>query len=252
MGLAGTDVAREAAGMVLTDDNFASIVAGIEEGRAVFDNIRKFLTYILTSNVQEIVPYLAFVLFPIPLALPIILILAVDLGTDMLPALALGAERPEPEVMQRPPRRSKDRLLTWPLLFRAYLFLGVLEAVAAMSVFFFVLIQGGWTYGRDVSGLLYQQATMACLLTIVVMEVVNIFACRSPRKSAFAFGLRENKLILWGIAVELLLVLLIAYTPFGNMVFGTGAVGWQVWGLAICFGMGMLIIEEVRKWLLRR
>ena len=252
MGLVGTDVAREAADMVLTDDNFASIVAGIEEGRAVFDNIRKFLTYILTSNVPEIVPYLAFVLFQIPLALPIILILAVDLGTDMLPALALGAERPEPEVMQRPPRRSKDRLLTWPLLFRAYLFLGVLEAVAAMSVFFFVLIQGGWTYGRDVSGPLYRQATMACLLTIVITQVVNVFACRSPRKSALACGLRENKLILWGIALELLLVLLIAYTPFGNMVFGTAAVGWQVWGVAICFGMGMLIIEEVRKWLLDR
>ena len=252
MGLAGTDVAREAADMVLTDNNFASIVAGIEEGRAVFNNIRKFLTYILTSNVPEIVPYLAFVLFQIPLALPIILILAVDLGTDMLPALALGAEKPEPEVMQRPPRRSKDRLLTWPLLFRAYLFLGVLEAIAAMSVFFFVLIQGGWRYGRDVTGALYGQATMACLLTIVITQVVNVFACRSPRKSTFAFGLGENKLILLGIAFELLLVLLIAYTPFGNMVFGTGAVGWQVWGLAACFGVGMLSLEEVRKWLLHR
>ena len=97
MGVTGTDVAREAADMVLTDDNFASIVAAVEEGRAVFDNIRKFLTYILTSNVPELIPYLAFVLFRIPLPLTIIQILAVDLGTDMLPALALGARAAAPD-----------------------------------------------------------------------------------------------------------------------------------------------------------
>jgi sodium/potassium-transporting ATPase subunit alpha len=96
MGINGTDVAKAAADLILLDDNFASIVAAIEEGRAVFDNIRKFLTYILSSNVPEIVPYLAFVLFRIPLPLTIIQILAVDLGTDMLPALALGAETTRP------------------------------------------------------------------------------------------------------------------------------------------------------------
>ena len=107
MGIAGTDVAKEAADMILLDDNFASIVAAIEEGRAVFENIRKFLTYILTSNIPELVPYLAFVLFRIPLPLTIIQILAVDLGTDMLPALALGAEKPDPGAMQRPPTRAQ-------------------------------------------------------------------------------------------------------------------------------------------------
>ena len=133
MGISGTDVAKEAADMILLDDNFASIVAAIEEGRAVFDNIRKFLTYILTSNIPELVPYLAFVLFRIPLPLTIIQILAVDLGTDMLPALALGAERPDPGVMQPPPRARAERLLSWALLARAYLFLGVLEAAGAMA-----------------------------------------------------------------------------------------------------------------------
>ena len=112
MGLSGTDVAKEAADMILLDDNFASIVSAIEEGRAVFDNLRKFLTYILSSNIPELVPYLAFVLFRIPLPLTIIQILAVDLGTDMLPALALGAEKPDPEVMRRPPRARNERLLS--------------------------------------------------------------------------------------------------------------------------------------------
>ncbi len=122
MGRSGTDVAREAADVVLLDDNFGSIVAAIEEGRAVFTNIRNFLTYILTSNVPELIPYLAFVVFRIPLPLTIIQILAVDLGTDMLPALGLGAEKPAPDIMQAPPRSRTDRLLNWPLLARAYLF----------------------------------------------------------------------------------------------------------------------------------
>ncbi len=111
MGISGTDVAKESADIILLDDHFASIVAAIEEGRAVYDNLRKFLTYILTSNIPELVPYLAFVLFRIPLPLTIIQILAVDLGTDMLPALALGAEKPDPDTMRRPPRPRGERLL---------------------------------------------------------------------------------------------------------------------------------------------
>jgi sodium/potassium-transporting ATPase subunit alpha len=147
MGVTGSDVARETADMVLTDDNFASIVAAIEEGRGVFENIRKFLTYILSSNIPELIPYLAFVLFRIPLPLTVIQILAVDLGTDMLPALALGAELPSALVMQRPPRARGQRLLDVGLLARAYGFLGVLEAAAAMAAFFYVLVCGGWSYG---------------------------------------------------------------------------------------------------------
>ena len=197
MGIAGTDVAKEAADLILLDDNFASIVAAIEEGRAVFENIRKFLTYILSSNIPELVPYLAFVLFRIPLPLTIIQILAVDLGTDMLPALALGAEKPDPGVMHRPPRARNERLLSWGLLARAYLFLGVLEAAAAMAVFFFVLDAAGWQYGDAASteaDPLYLQATSACLATIVVMQMMNVFLCRHPLKSSLSFGLFGNPL----------------------------------------------------------
>jgi sodium/potassium-transporting ATPase subunit alpha len=127
MGITGTDVAREAADMVLTDDNFASIVAAIEEGRAVYDNVRKFVTYIFASNIPEIVPFIAFVLFRVPLPLTVMQILAVDPGTDLLPALALGAETPEPDVMRRPPRSRRERLLNLPTLLRAYGWLGMIE-----------------------------------------------------------------------------------------------------------------------------
>jgi sodium/potassium-transporting ATPase subunit alpha len=198
MGVVGTDVAREAADMVLLDDNFASIVAAVEEGRAVFDNIRKFLAYILTSNIPEAVPYLAFVLARIPLPLTIVQILAVDLGTDMLPALALGAEAPAPDIMRRPPRPRSERLLNAALLVRAYLWLGMLEACAALAAYFFVLDAGGWRYGEALAAHepLSLQATTACLAAIVLMQVVNVFLCRDPVRPAFSFGLAANPLIL--------------------------------------------------------
>jgi P-type E1-E2 ATPase len=120
MGLNGTDVAREAADIVLTDDNFATIVVAIEQGRSIYQNIRKFMTYILASNVPEIVPFLGMVAIKIPPALTILQILAVDLGTDMVPALALGAESPEPGIMARPPRPRNESLLNGALLLRAY------------------------------------------------------------------------------------------------------------------------------------
>ena len=150
MGIAGTDVAKEAADMVLLDDNFASIVNAVEEGRAVFENIRKFLTYILAHNVAELVPVSRVSRcsrFRLPLT-PI-QILAIDMGTDSLTALGLGVERPDPQVMARPPRPQNERLLNWPLALRAYLFLGLIEAAAAMAAFFFVLYGGGLDIRRE-------------------------------------------------------------------------------------------------------
>jgi magnesium-transporting ATPase (P-type) len=254
MGISGTDVAKEAADIVLLDDHFATIVAAIEEGRAVYDNVRKFLTYILTSNIPEIVPYLAFVLFRIPLPLTIIQILAVDLGTDMLPALALGAEKPDPDVMRRPPRPRSERLLNGGLLLRAYLFLGPLEAVAGMAAFFFVLQGSGWQYGTAL-GLhdhLYLQATTACLSAIIAMQVVNVFLCRHPTLTAFRRSHRFNRLIVYGIAFELMLLLLIVYTPWGNALFGTAPLEAGVWLFIVPFGLGMLLAEEARKAIVRR
>jgi len=138
MGMSGTDVAREAAGIVLIDDNFATIVSAIEQGRAVYQNIRKFMTYILSSNVPQIVPFLAMVVFKIPPTLTILQILAIDLGIDMLPALALGAELPEARIMQQPPRPKNKPLLDRGLLLRAYLFICMIEAIAGMAGFFLV------------------------------------------------------------------------------------------------------------------
>jgi sodium/potassium-transporting ATPase subunit alpha len=254
MSVTGTDVAREAADMVLTDDNFASIVAAVEEGRAVFDNIRKFLTYVLTSNVPELVPYLIFFLFKVPPALTVIQILGVDLGTNMLPALALGAEKPASDVMSRPPRSRKDRLLPWWLLIRVYFCLGLMESVTAMSAFFFVLISAGWHYGQELGRLdpLYLQATTACFAGVVLTQAVNVFLCRSDRASTFSFGLLENPWILWGVGVELLLLLGIVYTPWGHAILESAPIPGRVWLFIVPFMVAMLAIEEIRKWVVRR
>ncbi|MCU0766920.1 MAG: cation-transporting P-type ATPase [Gammaproteobacteria bacterium] len=254
MGRSGTDVAKAAADIVLLDDNFASIVAAVEEGRAVFQNIRKFLTYILTSNVPELVPYLAFVLLRIPLPLTVMQILAVDLGTDLLPALGLGAERPHAAVMRVPPRPRGERLLNGRLAVRAYLFLGPLQALAAMAAFFFVLDAGGWRYGEALGRTdpLYLSATTATLVAIVVMQGVNVFLCRSARSSVWETGVLGNRLILWGVAAELALIGAIVYTPWGNAAFGTAPLGVEVWLFVLPFAAAMLCAEETRKALVRR
>jgi sodium/potassium-transporting ATPase subunit alpha len=254
MGKSGTDVAREAADIVLLDDHFATIVNAIEEGRAVYENIRKFLTYILTSNIPEIVPYLAFVLFRIPLPLTVIQILAVDLGTDILPALALGAEKPHRDVMRRPPRARSERLLSWPLLARAYLFLGPLEACAAMAAFFHVLQQGGWQGGMPLGAhdALYLQATTACLAAIVLAQMVNVFVCRHPLLPAWHYPLSENRLLLIALVIEATLLLLIVYTPPGHLLFGTAPLPIDAWLFALPFALLLGVAEEGRKWLIRR
>jgi magnesium-transporting ATPase (P-type) len=249
MGITGTDVAREAADVVLLDDNFASIVAAIEEGRGVFDNIRKFITYVLTSNVAELTPYLAFVLLRVPLPLTIIQVLAVDLGTDMLPGLGLGAERPESNVMARAPRSAQDRIIDRGLLIRAYLVFGAVEAAAGMTAYAFVLLQGGWTWGMSLaaSSLLYRQATTACLTAIVVTQVANVFACRSETLAArFDAGL-SNPVLLGGVIVEIILITLIDYTSIGQLVFGTAAISWGPWLVALPFAAGLVAIDALAK-----
>ncbi|MCU0537537.1 MAG: cation-transporting P-type ATPase [Hydrococcus sp. Prado102] len=262
MGMSGTDVAREAADIVLLDDNFATIVSAIEQGRAVYQNIRKFITYILTSNVPELVPFLAMVFLKIPPALVIMQILAIDLGTDMVPALALGAEKPEVGTMQQSPRQKSKPLLDRSLLLRAYGFLGAIEAASGMAGFFLVW----WSYGYGLADLqaitpailsrtadastmvIYQQAMTATLATIVATQVGNVFACRSERVSIFRLGFFSNRLIWWGIAVEWILILAIIYLPPLAAVFATEPlVTWQ-WLILLAYPPLLLAADELRKF----
>jgi len=235
--------------MILLDDNFATIVSAIEEGRTVYDNIRKFSTYILASNVPEIVPFLAYGLAGWPLALTVPLVLAVDLGTDMIPALGLGTERPHSDVMEFPPRKRHERMLNCSLLLRAYLFLGLIEATVAMGGFFLYLYSQGWSWGHhlDWSSPLYKQATTVTLAAIVFVQVANVFACRSDHLSASRIGWSTNSLILWGIVTELAILAFITYTPVGNGIFGASPLPLWIFGPLALGGLGLFLAEEARK-----
>ncbi len=249
MGIAGTDVAKEIADMILLDDNFATIVNAIEEGRTVYENIRKFTAYVLSSNVPEVVPYLGYGFIGMPLALTIPQVLAVDLGTDMVPALGLGTERPHDDVMDLPPRPRTERLLSLPLLLRAYLFLGVIESVVAMGGFFLYLFANGWKWGAPLnwSSPLYREATTVTFAGIVLAQVANVFACRSHRLPVYRLGWFTNPLILWGITIELTILMLITYTPIGNEIFGTSPLPVWIFGPLALGALAFLVAEGSRK-----
>jgi len=247
-------VAKEAAEMVLVDDNFASIVAAIEEGRAVFENIKKFITYIFAHLVPEAIPFIFYVLLKIPVPITVMQILSIDLGTETLPALALGIEKPEPGIMELPPRPRKKGVIDKIVLFRGYLVLGLLNSAAVLAAYYFVLLQGGWRPGMQLepndttfTNPLHLKAITTLYFGIVVMQIANIFACRSEKYSTFKIGFFDNKLILWGIVFELAFASLIIYTPFLQKIFSTTAIGWQEWVILFGFMIVIFFLEELRK-----
>ncbi|MBI1735379.1 MAG: cation-transporting P-type ATPase [Candidatus Rokubacteria bacterium] len=254
MGRRGTEVAREAAEIVLTDDNFASIVAAVSQGRAIYANMGKFVTYIFASNVPELVPFLAFAFLGVPLPLTIMQILAVDLGTDLVPALALGAEPPEPGAMDRPPRRRDASLLGARRLLHAYGFLGVIEAALALGAFFWTYWLAGWRPGLPMaaSGDLYVRATTMTLAGIVAAQVGNVFACRTARESVFRVGIATNRLVFAGIAAEVSMLLALIFVPPLARLFGLGPLALAEWAVLLTFPFVVLGLEEARKCAVRR
>jgi Ca2+-transporting ATPase len=254
MGISGTDVAKEAADMILTDDNFASIVRAIEEGRAVYSNIRKFLLYILNSNVPEAVPSAAFLFSRggIPLPLTIMQILTIDLGTDMVPALGLSTELPEKGIMDHPPRRRNENLLNKKLIVKAFLWYGMIEGIVSMGAYFFVNYLNGWPgVPLASSGPVYIQATSMTLASIVFCQIGHVMNCRTEVQSVFKAGLFKNKLVLLGIGVEVLLLCAILYVPFLQNVFQTGPIGLKEWGALFLIPLPIIIVEEIRKYFTR-
>ncbi len=257
MGISGTDVAKEAADMILTDDNFASIVSAVEEGRGVYTNIKKFLSYIFTSNTPEAIPFILFVMSRtrIPLGLTIMQILSIDLGTDMVPALALGTEPPEEGLMQRPPRNLKEHVITPQLLLRAYFWLGPLQSLAAMAAFYFhYWANGYWGQWLDLpaSGPIYRAATAMALAAVVTTQIGNLFAQRTERRSFFRTPLFDNRLLWIGIASELVLVLLLTYVPFLQRIFDTAGFPVQQWLFLLALAPILLLADELRKVFVRR
>ncbi len=254
MGMIGTDVAKEASNMVLMDDNFATIVVAIEEGRAIFDNIKKFIAYILTSNIPQILPFIAYVLLDIPLPLTVVLILSIDLGADIVPALGLGAEQPETDVMHKKPRSRGERLLTSNLLGMSYGIIGMVQAAAGFFTYFVILSSGGWQWGQQLAATdpLYRTAITGFFASIIICQVSDVIICRTRRQSLFTVGVFTNRLVLFGIAIELTLLGLISYVPAFNTFFGTAPLqGWHLM-LSVPFAILIVLGDEVRRIYVRR
>lgn len=255
MGIAGTDVAKESADMILTDDNFATIIDAVEEGRAVYDNIRKFLTYILTSNVAEAVPSLFYLLSggAIPLPLVTMQILTIDLGTDLIPALGLGGEKPEPGIMTRPPRQQDEAILNKQVFFKSYFWYGLIEAFFAMAGYFMVNHLNGWPEKplAQTGTSAYVMATTMTLASIIFGQMGNVQNCRTNYESVFKIKLFSNKLINIGIVSMLVLLVILSYTPGIQQVFHTGPLPWQAWLILIFIPILTILIEEIRKAIVR-
>nr|WP_272871460.1 cation-transporting P-type ATPase [Candidatus Frankia alpina] len=229
MGRSGTDVAREASTMVLTDDDFATIVRAVEAGRQVYDNVRKFIVYIFAHAIPEIVPFLVFALSGGTVPLTVLQILMIDLGTETLPALALGREPAEPGLMERPPRPRGEGVIRPVMLLRAWGVLGLVSAAAVMAVYFTVLWRIGWHPGDSVDkgtplheG--YQRATTMTFLAIVACQIGTATAARTEHTSLFAVGLFTNRLLLAGIAFEIAFAAVVVYVPALQHILGTAAV----------------------------
>jgi magnesium-transporting ATPase (P-type) len=256
MGRSGTDVAREAADIILLDDNFASIAAAVEEGRAVYDNIRRFAQYHFSSNVAELLAFLTWGLSggAIPLPLVVMQVLAVDLGTDLLPAIALGTERAEPGVMDRPPRPRSERLLNPRVLARVYGYVGLIVGVAGLVSFFAGYWLAGWRPGDPLAdeGTLYIQATAMTYAGIVMGQVGAGLAFRTSRRSVFAVGLLSNRFLLVGIAFEIALLLALLHVPVLQDAFHMLPLDPLAWPLLALWPLVVLGAEEARKAVFRR
>ena len=231
MGRSGTDVAREAADLVLLDDDFATIVAAIENGRGTYKNIRRFLTYHLTDNVAELTPFVVWALSGgrFPLALTVLQVLALDIGTDLLPALALGAEPADQYALEGPPLRR--RLLDRGVLTRVFGVLGPTEAVVEMAAFLLTFVAAGWRPGETFPSGPLATASGAAFTAVVLGQIANAFACRSTRRNAFRMGWRSNRLLLGAVAVEsAALAAFLWFPPLADLLGhrAPGIVGWIV------------------------
>jgi potassium/sodium efflux P-type ATPase len=253
MGVAGTDVAREAADMVLLDDSFASIVKAIESGRTIYENLRKFIVYVFSHNWAELIPYVLYAVLGIPLPLLVVQILAIDLVIDVIPSLALSREPPEPGIMQEEPRGIKERLFNAGVFLRS-LYIGAIIAAGVMIGCLMAWQAGGWHLGMHdvIDEVAYAKGTTMTFAGIVIAQVGNVLACRTSKASVFRQSIKSNKWIWLGMASQISIISALVYIPVLQRFFGTTGLGLYDWAfLALLAGI-VVLAEEIRKLVARR
>uniref|UniRef100_A0A4W6BYG1 Sodium/potassium-transporting ATPase subunit alpha n=1 Tax=Lates calcarifer TaxID=8187 RepID=A0A4W6BYG1_LATCA len=278
MGISGSDVSKQAADMILLDDNFASIVTGVEEGRLIFDNLKKSIAYTLTSNIPEITPFLLFIIVNIPLPLGTITILCIDLGTDMVPAISLAYEAAESDIMKRQPRNPfRDKLVNERLISIAYGQIGMIQALGGFFSYFVILAENGFlptrlvgirlnwddravndledSYGQQWT---YEQRKIveftchtAFFVSIVVVQWADVIICKTRRNSVFQQGMK-NKILIFGLFEETALAAFLSYCPGMDVALRMYPLKPTWWFCAFPYSFLIFVYDEVRKLLLRR
>jgi magnesium-transporting ATPase (P-type) len=253
MGASGTDVAREAADMVLLDDSFASIVKAVESGRTIYENLRRFIVYVFSHNWAELFPYVLYAVLALPLPLLAVQVLAIDLGIDVIPSLALSREPTETGIMKEPPRSVKERLFNKKVFLRSF-YIGLIIAAGAMVGCLSVWSASGWHLGMSLRAddVVYVKGTTMTFAGIVVAQVGNVLACRTSRASILKTSLKSNKWIWLGIASQLTILSAIIYIPPLQALFGTTAIGLTEWAFLALLACVVVLAEEIRKWFARR
>ncbi|CAF3706388.1 unnamed protein product [Rotaria sp. Silwood1] len=278
MGITGSDVSKQASDIILLDDNFSSIITGIEQGRIIFDNLKKSICYTLSSKIPELAPFLFYMIFQIPLPLGTIAILCIDLGTDMLPAISLAYERAELDIMKRPPRDAKrEHLATDRLISMSYGQLGMIQAGGGFFVYTVVMAENGflpsrlfglrkswdsrsindledsygqeWTYEQRKA--LEDTCHTAFFVTVVIVQWTVLLCCKSRRNSLFRQGM-SNHVLNMSIIFETLLAILISYTPYINRGLMMYPLKLHWWFLPLPFTLLVFIYDEWRKWMIRK
>ncbi|NXA52154.1 AT1A1 ATPase, partial [Nothocercus julius] len=278
MGIAGSDVSKQAADMILLDDNFASIVTGVEEGRLIFDNLKKSIAYTLTSNIPEITPFLIFIIASIPLPLGTVTILCIDLGTDMVPAISLAYEQAESDIMKRQPRNPKaDKLVNERLISMAYGQIGMIQALGGFFTYFVIMAENGfWPSGllgiriqwddrwiNDVEDSYGQQWTYeqrkiveftchtAFFVSIVVVQWADLIICKTRRNSVFQQGMK-NKILIFGLFEETALAAFLSYCPGMDVALRMYPLKPTWWFCAFPYSLLIFLYDEIRKLIIRR
>ncbi|KAK4882963.1 hypothetical protein RN001_006282 [Aquatica leii] len=290
MGISGTEVSQQSADMILLDDNFASIIVGIEEGRRIFDNLKKTVAYILASNVPELLTFFAFIALSIPLPLGnffltmqyiflkflyigVIAILCIDLLTDMMPAISLAYEKAESDILQRPPRNARtDKLVTRKMYFLAYGHIGVIEAAAAFFTYFTVMAEHGFMPERLIEWTYHERKVVeytcytAIMVSVVVTQWADLLVCKTRRNSIFKQGKTVNKdtiklnsiylgmsnhILNVSIIIETLVVCFLSYGPEMS-ILKFYPVRFRWWLYPLPFAFLIIVFDELRKYEIRR
>lgn len=253
MGITGTDVSKEASNMVLADDSFSTIVMAIKEGRTIYDNLKKFVFYIFSCNIGELLTIFAAILLGMPTPLTAVLILAVDLGTDVLPAVALGVDPSEPGIMDKKPRDPKERIMNKPFVLR-YLYLGLVIGSIVMAVYIWTLYRYGWTWGETLTddSLTYLKGATMAFATLIIIQMVNVFNARSETNSIFKLKFFSNIWLIGAITISVILTIMMTEVPFLQHHLGTTGLNPADWAIIVGSSILVLIVEELRKLVVRK